>query len=351
MAKALRYDAPYRACIVESMAPVAAGKISVASTLVTSISAGTEMGFYRGTAPQIHTKTDSFGLFSPSADAITYPMQSDGPGVWWMGYSGVGRVTAVGSEEKNLQVGDLVWTYSGHKSVMVSDSFLKLPADMKPERAAFLALVEIAFNGMLDAHVKLLDDVVIIGMGTLGQLLVQMCKFSGARVTAVDYLDTRLDLAKKFGADTLFNPGRQGDLGCFVQQNTQGRGADVVIEVSGNTRALPQAVRCAGYDGTVIVMSFYQGAADTLQLGQEFHHKRIRLRSSQVGGIDPILSASYNKSRRKVQVLDLLGKLDLNPLISHRVAFSELPQALEMIDRDPAVCQAVIVTYQDNERG
>jgi len=119
----------------------------------------------------------------------------------------------------------------------------------------------------------------------------------------------------------------------------------VVFEVTGNVYALPHAIRCAGNDGVVTVLSFYQGTANTMDLGQEFHHKRTTLRSSQIGRINPACAAQYDNPRRRDQSLVLLKKLQLDPLISHRVAFAELPQALKIIDSDPGACQAVIVRY------
>ena len=345
MFKVLRYAAPGKASIVPSICPRAAGKTSIAQTLVSSVSAGTEMGFYRGTAPQLNSKTDGNTLFEDAPNALTYPMQSDDQGVWWMGYSAVGQITEVAPDETQLKIGDKVWCQSGHKSFMASDNFLKLPDDVDMQNATFLALLNITFNGMLDAKVKLLDEVVIIGMGTLGQMLLQMCKLSGARVTVVDYLESRLALAKQFGADVCFNPSKQGDLGKYVQDQTKGSGADVVFEVSGNINALSQAMRCVGIDGTVTVLSFYQQGADTLMLGQEFHHKRIRLRCSQINHIDPALSRMYDHDRRLEQSVKLLKQLDLKPLISHRVAFDDLPDALAMIDENPSACQSVVVMY------
>lgn len=345
MSHALRYEAPRQASIVPSTCPKAQGKVSIAKTLMTSVSSGTEMGFYRGTAPQFSSKTDHNSLFEAAPNHINYPMQSDGPGVWWMGYSAVGQIIEVAPEETNLKVGDKVWCQTGHKTYMASDCFVKLPDDVDVELATFLALLNITFNGMLDAKVKLLDEVVILGMGTLGQMLLQMCKRSGVHVTVVDYLDSRLELAREFGADVCFNPSKQGDLGKFIQQQTNGRGADVVFEVSGNVRALSDAIRCVGVDGTVTVLSFYQQGADSLMLGQEFHHKRIRLRSSQINHIDPALSKLYDKDRRLEQSIKLLSLLDLKPLISHRVSFDKLPDALAMIDANPSACQSVVVTY------
>jgi len=344
--KVLRYDGPRQARIVEADSPRAEGKQSLAKTLATSISAGTEMGFYRGTAPQMNSRTDRNRLFHSAPDNLKYPMQSDGAGVWWMGYSAVGRLVEVGPEEKSLREGDLVWTQQGHKSTMISERFVKLPADMDVERASFLALLDIAFNGMLDARVKLLDEVIIFGMGTLGLLLLQMCKRSGARVMAVDSLASRLELASRLGADSIFNSAVDGDVGLRMQEATCGRGADVVFEVTGNVDVLPHAVRCAGVEGIVTVLSFYQRGAASLELGQEFHHKRITLRSSQVGGFNPELRQQYNWPRRQEQSIWLAQNLDLLPLISHRVPFEQMPEALRMIDENPSACQAVVVKYE-----
>jgi len=343
--KALLYSAPRAAQIVEVETPRASGRTSVAQTLVSNVSAGTEMGFYRGTAPQMNTKIEAHCLFNNHPNALTYPMRSCDPGIWWMGYSAIGKVVECGPEEKNLKVGDLVYQQTGHKGTMASDGFFRLPPGTNPDHASFLALINIAYNGMLDARVKLLDEVVIFGMGVLGQLLLQMCKLSGARVTAVDYVDSRLRLAKEQGADVIFNPSKDGDIGTAVQAATGGRGADVVIEVSGNVNALPHAIRSVGPDGKVIVLSFYQGGSEPVELGKEFHHKRITLRSSQIGGINPEMATHYNADRRMEDSIKLLSLLHIEPLISHRVAFEELPGALSMIDKDPSACNGVLVHY------
>lgn len=343
--KALQYSAPRNAQIVEVKTPKAYGRNSVAKTLVTSVSAGTEMGFYRGTAPQMNTRIEDNWLFENHRDAITYPMISSNPGVWWMGYAAVAEIVEPGPDETTLKAGDLVFVQAGHKDTTVSDSFLALPKGTNPDHAAFLALINIAYNAMLDARVKLLDHVVIFGMGVLGQLLLQMCKLSGAKVTAVDYIDSRLSLARDLGAWKCFNPLKDGDVGKTIQSLTNGRGADVVIEASGNIAALPHAIRCAGFNGTVTVLSFYQGGAEPLELGKEFHHKRITLRSSQILGINPDLAIRYDADRRMAEAVELLSLLNLEPLVSHRVSFEELPNALAMIDKAPSSCNAVIVRY------
>ena len=343
--KVLRYKAPRQAEIVESETPKASGKTSVAKTLFTQVSAGTEMAFYRGTAPQLNYSGNKYGLWEKAPNNIVYPMKSDDPGVWWMGYAAVGRIVEVAPEEKNLGKGDLVFTWGPHREYQSASSFVKLPEDTNPRHASFLALMRIALNGYWDARVMLLDDVVIFGMGNIGQLLLQMCKLGGAKVVAVDRIASRLELARKLGADAVFNPATDGDAGNFVYERTNGRGADAVIEVTGNVKALPDAIRCAGYNGQVTVLSFYQDVADTLDLGREFHHKRTVVRSSQAGGNNPHLGPLHNPDRQTQHAIELLKLIDLDSLITHQVPFAELPAALEMIDKNPNECLSVVVEY------
>ena len=65
---------------------------------------------------------------------------------------------------------------------------------------------------------------------------------------------------------------------------TDGRGADVCLELSGAYPALHEAIRATAHAGRVVAAGFYQGQADGLGLGEEFHHNRIQLVAAQVSG-------------------------------------------------------------------
>jgi len=201
--KVLRYPVAGKAEIVEVPTPKPAGDQVLCKSLYCNISAGTEMGFYRGTAPQMNYGIEPGWFFVEKPGNITYPMQSDGEGVWWMGYANVSEVLESGPEVKNLKPGDVVFSQVAHKThqLIPEGTASKLPEGTNPEHAALTALIEIAFNGILDAGIRLMDNVAVFGLGTLGQLLVQMAKRSGAKVFAVDGLKNRMDLAGKMGAD------------------------------------------------------------------------------------------------------------------------------------------------------
>ena len=343
--KVLRYPEPFKAEIAEVPIPSISSHQSLARSIVTNVSAGTEMAFYRGTAPQLNSRANAEGLWEKAENCITYPMQSSDPDCWWMGYACVAEIVETGSDVTDIKAGDIVFTHQGHKEFQVIEQdYYKLPVDMEPEYASLTTLTEICFNGVLDADIKLMDNVVIIGMGTLGQLLVQMCKLSGTCVIAVDFIDERLHLASKLGADRVINPSVDGDLAENVFR-ALGQAADSVIEVSGNSKALPDAVRCVRKDGQVTVLSFYQDAPVTFEMGREFHHNRVLIRSSQIGEIAPALTNRYDKSRRGRTAIELIRKMDIGPLISHRCDFDNYPEMLKMIDKHPSKCQSVVIKY------
>ena len=81
-----------------------------------------------------------------------------------------------------------------------------------------------------------------------GQIVTQLAKLNGARVIAVDLDDTRLETAKKFGADIILNSGKC-DGPKTIKEITKGLGADVAIAISGAPSALHDAIRCTAYSG------------------------------------------------------------------------------------------------------
>ena len=73
----------------------------------------------------------------------------------------------------------------------------------------------------------------------------------------------------------------------MVKGRTKGRGADICIEVSGVPSALAEAMRTVAYASRVVAMGFFQGETRGLHLGDEFHHNRIEVISSQISGVAP----------------------------------------------------------------
>jgi threonine dehydrogenase-like Zn-dependent dehydrogenase len=146
------------------------------------------------------------------------------------------------------------------------------------------------------------------------------------------------------GADVAFDP-MADDVPQAIRENTEGRGADVIVEASGSPEALNEAIKVVAFQGTVVVVSWYGIKPVALSLGEEFHRNRIRIKSSQVSYIDPALTPRWSAKRRMSLALKLLPQLNLEGLISHIYPFEEAPKAYEKIDKNPEEVLQVILKY------
>ena len=84
------------------------------------------------------------------------------------------------------------------------------------------------------------------------------------------------------------------------------RGADVVFQCRGQAAALATALRCLRPQGTVIDLAFYQGGADEVRLGEEFHHNGLAIRCAQIGRVPRGLAPAGTARRLSAETLALL---------------------------------------------
>ena len=201
---------------------------------------------------------------------------------------------------------------------------------------------------LLDTPLHLGETVVVFGQGTVGLLIAQLLKRAGAgRVLAVEPLARRRVAALSVGVDDVFPPA--ADLPERIRAITDGRGADVAIEASGSGAALQAAIDSVAREGTVVAVSWYGTKPVTLALGGHFHRGRVRLRSSQVGQIDPALAPRWDRRRRLALVTELLPQLRLTELISHRLPFAQAVAAYRLLDDRPDEALQVVLTYHDDQ--
>jgi 2-desacetyl-2-hydroxyethyl bacteriochlorophyllide A dehydrogenase len=308
------------------------------ATLYSGISAGTELTHYRGTNPYRGKSWDpARRLFVAKPDPGYYPRGT--------GYEEVGRVSEVGRAVRQVRTGDHVFGTWQHRSTFVLEEAAaaenRLPEGLEPIQGIFSQIGAIALNGVLDAGIRIGEWVAVFGLGTVGLICVQLAKRSGARVIACDPLAPRRALATALGADLAVDAREAAER---IKEASAG-GADVCIEASGSPAALHEAIRAAAFQATVVAIGFYQGEARGLFLGEEFHHNRIRVISSQIGAVQPELSVRWNRSRLVRTVMDLQreGVLRLRELITHRVPFRRAGEIYRLLVEQPAsVLQAVL---------
>jgi 2-desacetyl-2-hydroxyethyl bacteriochlorophyllide A dehydrogenase len=312
-------------------------------TLYSGISAGTELAAYRGTNPYLHKRWDTERrLFVEDARSPTtsFPLTS------W-GYEEVGEVIEVGPDA-GVAVGELVYGTWGHRSHHVASGALArarvLPRGTEPLIGIFSHIGPTALNGVLDSAVRLGETAAVFGLGVVGQLCVQLLNLSGARVVGSDLLASRREVALGLGLEHVLDPAN-APAAEHIKDLTGGRGADVCIEASGSTLALQDAIRACAYNGRVVALGFYQGQAQGLFLGEEFHHNRISVVCSQIGGIAPELQHRWDRQRLVQTFMDLAtrGAVDCTRLVTHHVPVREAAAIYQLLDERPQdVMQAVL---------
>jgi len=321
-----------------SVPPVGDGEV-LTETLYSGISAGTEMAYYRGTGPELAGSWDGVsGVYDPDQEpTFSYPLS--------YGYENVGRIVEVGQGVRGLAPGDVVFSYAGHATHVVQDAsgIWKLPPEVSPRAGNLLAILRLCFNGLLASNLHLGETVGVFGLGGLGQLLVQLCHLSGARVIGVDLIASRRDLARQLGADETVAPS-EVNLPVWVREQTEGRGLDVAFEVTANEKGLESAVRCVARQAKVISMSFYQGTA-SMRFMPEFHFNCVRVQVSQAMQVPVELSHRWSPERICRTTASLLGRLQLEPLISHEFPFDQAADAYRLVDGKPQETLQVVLQY------
>lgn len=130
----------------------------------------------------------------------------------------------------------------------------KLPDNLPFEQAAMIEAVSVAVHAVNLTPVSLGDSAVVVGAGMIGLLVVQALKKAGCgQVIAVDLEDHKLGLAAEFGADVGLNPS-QCDVPKEITARTDGRGADLALEVVGATATVQTAIASVRKGGTVTLV-------------------------------------------------------------------------------------------------
>lgn len=344
MTTLLRFSAPKVVDVVDVPAPaLLPGQVRV-RTLYSGISAGTELTAYRGTNPYLTRTWDpEIRLFNDGiSETPAYPL--DG----W-GYSEVGEIAEIAPDVNELSVGEVVWGIWGHRSEAVLDASVlaghQLPDGVDPLGAAFVRVGAIALNGVLAADLGVGSTVAIFGQGVIGLLATRFAVLNGATVIAVDGIPARRERALEWGASHAVQPG--DGVARRIRDLTGGLGTDTAIELSGSYAALRDAISTVGADGTVVASGFYQGDANALRLGDEFHHNRVQLLASQIGSVPNRLRARWDVQRLQRTVLQSLanGSVDAASLVTHRYRLDDAAEAYRMLDADPSSALQVVLDF------
>jgi threonine dehydrogenase-like Zn-dependent dehydrogenase len=321
-ARAFWITAPQEGAIrAENLAPPAADEALV-RTLYTAISRGTETLVFGGRVP-------------PGEHArMRAPFQAgDFPAPVKYGYCNVGVVEQGPAELRGRNVFCL---YPHQTRYVVPVAALTvLPDGVPPGRAVLAANLETAVNGLWDAAPRIGDRIAVIGAGTVGCLVAWLAsRVAGCSVELIDVDARKAKAAAALGV-------------AFRAPDTAARDADLVVHTSGAEAGLATALALAGFEATVLEMSWYGGAAPRAPLGEAFHSRRLVLKSSQVGSIATAQRARWTHARRMALVMRLLAHAELDALISGESRFEELPRVLAQLATAPGYTLTHRIVYRE----
>lgn len=311
-------------------------------TLFSGFSAGTELTFMKGTNPYLQSRWDEGRrLFVPGEAGMHYPVP-------FVGYMECGRV--IEGAARGVDTGSVVAGAWGHKTGHVidpgRDRFFVLPETIDPVLGIYVGQMgPIAANGILYADAELAGrdttrlgaslagrPVLVFGAGVVGFFVALFAQAAGAsEVVVADPSPFRRLRAETLGFAAMT------EAEAIDHAKARWKGADLVFQTRASGESLANAMKALRPHGTVIDLAFYQGGADAVRLGEEFHHSWLSIRCAQIGRVPRGLEHLWDHERLGRETIGLLAKRGdeiRQQLITHVVPFDEAPEFLRALVAD-----------------
>ncbi|MFT7177555.1 MAG: NADPH:quinone reductase-like Zn-dependent oxidoreductase [Halioglobus sp.] len=204
--------------------------------------------------------------------------------------------------------GDNVDGFAAETVTMASSAFTLIPNAYSFEQAATLPCAALtAWRAlMVEAKIQAGDTVLVQGSGGVSVFALQFAKAAGCHVIATSSSDEKLEKLSALGADQLINYRQTEAWGDKVLEITDGRGANVVVEVGGSG-TLPQSIRAVALDGHISLIGVLTGIAGEVPTAEFFRknavisgitvgsraHQMDMVRAINVNGIKPVIDRSF----------------------------------------------------------
>lgn len=298
------------------------------------ISAGTELAIYTGS----HI---GFSLPNPP-----FPLIPNRPG-----YAMMGEVIAVGADVKDVCAGQRVMAEVSHSTFNVintrCDAYVVLPDGVRDDDAPLIRMAKIGLTAIRLAPAQLGEAVVVYGLGMVGELAAQLYRLNGVRpVIGIDQIPSRLALAASHQIAAL-NP-HEADVKSKVNELTRGRGAEIVVEATGNPAVVPLALDVAAEGGRVLLLGSARGNVE-IDAYSLIHRKGITIIGAheRTQSLDSISHGRLTRQRNYEVLADLFASGDLKSegLITHRITPTAAPQMYEALAKSPQDYMGVLIEW------
>ncbi|MFI0542758.1 bi-domain-containing oxidoreductase [Streptomyces sp. WSLK1-3] len=266
-----------------------------------------------------------------------------------LGYSLCGVVEEVGAGIDDVKVGDLV-ACAGNEHALHAELnwvprnlYAPVPDGLAPRHAAFGTVGSIAMQGVRQGEPQLGEVALVIGLGLIGQLVVQLLAASGVRVVGADPDPSRCELAERLGAAAAGDPGSSA-VENAVAELTDGHGVDQVYLAAGggSNQPVELAAELARDRGRVVDIgkcrldlpwnAYYEKELD-VRFSRSYGPGRYDPEYELEGRDYPIGYVRWTERRNLACFLDLVarGKVDVEPLISHVADFDDAVETYQRL--------------------
>ena len=288
---------------------------------------------------QVLQKIKTDGLFT-TIDAVRSKLDTPIP----LGYCNVGTVLEA-DNSSGYQSGDRIISNGPHAEVVAVPENLtaRVPESVSDELAAFTVVGSIALQGVRLLLPTLGERVVVSGLGLIGLLAVQILRAHGCQVMGIDFDKRKLELAKQFGAETV-NLSTGADPVAAAQDWTDGVGVDAVLITASakGDELIHQVASMCRQRGRIVLV----GVVGLNLQRADFYEKELSFQVScsygpgrydpnfEKRGLDyPIGFVRWTEQRNFQAVLQLIaeGKIDVEPLITHRFPFDDALEGYQAI--------------------
>ncbi|MFE7579975.1 bi-domain-containing oxidoreductase [Streptomyces gardneri] len=284
-----------------------------------------------------------------------------------LGYSLCGVVEQVGSGIDDVKVGDLV-ACAGNEHALHAELnwvpknlYSRVPDGLEPRHAAFGTVGSIALQGVRQGEPRLGEVALVIGLGLIGQLVVQLLAASGVRVVGADPDPARCELAEHLGAEACGDP-ESAAVEAAVAELTGGHGVDQVYLAAGggSNQPVELAARLARDRGRVVDIgkcrldlpwnAYYEKELD-VRFSRSYGPGRYDPAYELEGRDYPIGYVRWTERRNLACFLDLLsrGSVDVEPLISHIADFDDAVETYRRLKDGDLKAVAVLFRYAEEE--
>jgi predicted dehydrogenase len=283
-----------------------------------------------------------------------------------LGYSCAGTVAAVGAQVEEFRVGDRVAaigegvaTHAEYNAVP-RNLVAAVPADVRLDHASSSAVGAIALQSVRQARLELGETVAVIGLGLLGQFLVQLCRANGCRVIGVDPDASKQALALACGADVGCAPDMEEAL-THALRLTAGQGVDAVMITTAikDKGPIEMAAALLREKGRAICLGNTYIELDwRVWFAKEIDFLFSRAMGPGIFDMDyflrgrdyPVGYVRWSANRNMGAFLDLIAqdKIDIKRLVTHRFMFADAPRVFDGIaDGTLASAVGIVIEYPD----